>query len=433
MGFAVFHPSKGSGTGGGTGHHIDRTPGHEHTYAHADPARRELNMNYPLKGEVHKLSLPEAINQRIEQGYQGKKAIRKDAVKFLSLVLTGSHEDMIRLSQDQVKFKEWQQANYDFVAKEFGETNMMRFTLHLDEKTPHLHAVVVPLTEDGRLSAKEVMGNKKNLSLRQDRYAEAMEPFGLIRGVRESKARHTGEGWYLEHIKTSQQSQNKATVPTFGLKEALRPDKYLKDVKTSLVALQQQNSDLLLDNQRRVNQVRDVQASQKKAETGAAQQREAVQGIAEQLIQAGQAGITLNTSYALLKAPKAVREAANAVFVREVKKLEEERLKPITEACYREYYRLQDITKTTKQEYDQLQKRNNPETQQHIAKEASSRFNAEILERWGVKLRPESDAYQEIRKKATEYVRKIASNIMQEVKKALGLDKPHQQSRGRGL
>lgn len=433
MGFAVFHPSKGTGTGGGTGHHIDRTPGHEHTYEHADAARRELNINYPLQSEVHKLSLPEAINQRIEQGYKGKKAIRKDAVKYLGLILTGTHEDMVKLASNPAEFKKWQKANYDFVAKEFGKANIMRFTLHMDEKTPHLHAVVVPLTEDGRLSAKELMGNKKSLSLRQDRYAEAMEPFGLIRGVRDSKARHTGEGWYLEHLKEAQQSQNKATVPTFGLKEALRPAKYLEDIKTSLIALQQQNTDLQLDNKRRVNQVRDVQASQKKTEAGAAQQREAVQGIAERLIQAGQTGITLNSSYALLEAPKAVREAANAVFVREVRKFREERLRPITEQCYREYHRLQDISRATKEDYDQLQKRDSPESQQKIAREATARLHEEIQQRWGVKLRPESDTYLELRKKAMEFVRQIAKNIIQDVRKALGLDKERRQRRGLGL
>lgn len=433
MGFAVFHPSKGSGSGGGTGHHIDRTPGHEHTYDHTDPARRELNINYPLLDGSHELTLPQAINRRIGQGYQGKKAIRKDAVKFLSLVLTGSHEDMVKLSGDQVKFQEWQQANYEFVAREFGEANMMRFTLHMDEKTPHVHAVVVPLTEDGRLSAKEIMGNKKNLSLRQDRYAEAMEPFGLIRGVRESKARHTGEGWYLDHVRESRESQNKATVPTFGLKEALRPDKYMKEVKASLVALQQQNTDLQLDNQRRVNQIRDVQASQQKAEAGAAQQKEAVQSLAEQLIQAGQTGITLNSAYALLEAPKAVREAANSVFAKEVKKLGEARLKPIAEQCYREYHRLQDTGKITKEDYDYFQKRDTPENHQHVAKEAARRFDAEILQRWGVQLQPESDTYQELRKKAAELIRQIARSISQEIRKTLGLDKQRRQSRGLGM
>ena len=44
----------------------------------------------------------------------------------------------------------------------------------MDEKTPHMHLSFVPLTEDGRLSAKEIVGNKKKLTQWQDRFWEHM-------------------------------------------------------------------------------------------------------------------------------------------------------------------------------------------------------------------------------------------------------------------
>ncbi|MCD7847028.1 MAG: plasmid recombination protein [Oscillospiraceae bacterium] len=47
-------------------------------------------------------------------------------------------------------------------------------TVHMDEKTPHIHLSFVPLTEDGRLSAKEIVGNKKKLTEWQDRFWEHM-------------------------------------------------------------------------------------------------------------------------------------------------------------------------------------------------------------------------------------------------------------------
>ncbi len=40
----------------------------------------------------------------------------------------------------------------------------------MDEITPHMHYGVVPITKDGRLSAKEVVGNKKALTEFQDRF-----------------------------------------------------------------------------------------------------------------------------------------------------------------------------------------------------------------------------------------------------------------------
>ena len=55
----------------------------------------------------------------------------------------------------------WIVANLDFIKKEFGSENLVRFAVHRDEKTMHIHAVTVNLTKDGRLSAKEIIGSKK--------------------------------------------------------------------------------------------------------------------------------------------------------------------------------------------------------------------------------------------------------------------------------
>lgn len=38
----------------------------------------------------------------------------------------------------------------------------------MDEKTPHLHLTFVPLTKDNRLCAKEIIGNRANLTKWQD-------------------------------------------------------------------------------------------------------------------------------------------------------------------------------------------------------------------------------------------------------------------------
>lgn len=196
MGYAVFHASKGSGTGGKLGAHIDRDESQKQTFKSADPERMHLNRDL-LNNEFSKMKLEDAIKKRIEEGYKGKKALRKDAVKFIPMVMTGSHKEMKEIFSDNKKANAWVKANYEFVCKEFGKENIVRFTLHLDEKTPHIHAVVVPLTNDGRLSAKERFGNRNDLSDRQTRYADAMEQFGLKRGIVGSKAKHTSEGWYI--------------------------------------------------------------------------------------------------------------------------------------------------------------------------------------------------------------------------------------------
>ncbi|WP_162789918.1 MobV family relaxase [Cardinium endosymbiont of Sogatella furcifera] len=192
--YAVLHITKYKETGR-IGTHLDRknlTQNVAHFKSDIDPAMRELlgphidhtrtHLNEelsPLKNE----SLTKDIHSRIQSGYRGNKEIRKDAVKALGIILTGSHERMKAIEQDEKLFNDWKRANYGFACREFGSENIIRFTLHRDEKTPHIHCVVVPICKDGRLSAKSFMSGSHMLMAYQDRYANAMNRFGLNRGI----------------------------------------------------------------------------------------------------------------------------------------------------------------------------------------------------------------------------------------------------------
>ena len=184
MGYVVINIKKNKSSSGGLGAHIDRAEGMEHMYKNAAAEKRHLNMSWDVNDNC-KLSLSQAISTRIAEGYTGKTAIRKDAVKSLSLVLTGTHQDMKRIFSDEKLKVAWLKANANFISEEYGKENIVRFSLHMDERTPHLHVVVVPLTE-GRLSAKRVMGNRKDLKNLRTRYAEKMKIFGLERGLERS-------------------------------------------------------------------------------------------------------------------------------------------------------------------------------------------------------------------------------------------------------
>lgn len=195
MGYAVYHTEKGKVSSGGIGNHIDRKEGAEHTYKHSDPSKRNLNQSFAITEHCRK-PLHQAIADRISEGYSAKnkagelKQIRKDAVKYSTHILTGTHEDMKRIEANPEELKKWVQANLKFASEEFGKENIVRFVLHRDEKTPHLHVVTVNLTKDGRLSAKEILGNPKAMQERQDRYADQMKKFGLERGIRRTGIKH---------------------------------------------------------------------------------------------------------------------------------------------------------------------------------------------------------------------------------------------------
>ena len=81
-----------------------------------------------------------------------------------------------------------------------GEENIISAVVHMDEKTPHLHLCFVPLTKDGRLSAKEILGNKKNMIRWQDDFYACMAERWpeLERGAPavETKRKHLTPQWY---------------------------------------------------------------------------------------------------------------------------------------------------------------------------------------------------------------------------------------------
>ena len=81
--------------------------------------------------------------------------------------------------------------NYLYHVDEYSHPNIVRFTLHLDEATPHVHAIVLPRTPDGWLSARDYLfGHKEKLRGLQERYAHAMEPFGLERGIEKKRVHY---------------------------------------------------------------------------------------------------------------------------------------------------------------------------------------------------------------------------------------------------
>lgn len=153
----------------------------DHSNSNPDIDYTRTAENYSLKDT--ELSYNRSINKRIEGGYTGKKALRKDAVRMCELLFTSDNTFFTELSNEQERafFKDC----YDFAAKRYGEANIISAVVHKDEKTPHLHLDFVPLTADGRLSAKSILGGKKELQqLQDDFFIEVSQKWGLERGNR---------------------------------------------------------------------------------------------------------------------------------------------------------------------------------------------------------------------------------------------------------
>jgi hypothetical protein len=152
----------------------------------ADTERKPMNHEYINTAERNYWEL---ATERIQEA--GAK-VRPDSVRGVEVLLTASPEAFKRQADgtpNDWHGSQWAEANIAFLKAKFGEQNVVSCTLHQDELTPHFHAVVVPLTADGRLSAKDVF-NPKTLRQLQTDYAEAMKPFGMERGVEHSRAKH---------------------------------------------------------------------------------------------------------------------------------------------------------------------------------------------------------------------------------------------------
>ena len=69
--------------------------------------------------------------------------------KAIRIILTGTHEQMMKL-QCEGKLDQWIKANLSWLKDTFGEENLVSCVLHMDEKTPHLHATIIPIVTTER-------------------------------------------------------------------------------------------------------------------------------------------------------------------------------------------------------------------------------------------------------------------------------------------
>lgn len=114
---------------------------------------------------------------------------RKDSVVLLDGLYTASPEWF-----EQHSKKEWLDYFQDclkFHQNYYGE-HIINAVIHLDEATPHMQVASIPLTDDGRLSAKEIMGNRHDYRSRQNTfYDEVGKKYGLERGeIHDQPRRH---------------------------------------------------------------------------------------------------------------------------------------------------------------------------------------------------------------------------------------------------
>lgn len=170
-----------------------------------DPYRTILN--YDLHNE-DKINYNQRVKEIIADGYKGAKAIRKDATVMTSTIVTSDKGFFDKLSlEEQKKFFE---ESYKFLKECYGERNIVSAVVHMDETTPHMHLTAVPLTDDGKLSAKKII-DRKFLRHIQKAIPELLQNkgFDIERGVEGSAKGHTETDDYKREQIKKLKTENK--------------------------------------------------------------------------------------------------------------------------------------------------------------------------------------------------------------------------------
>ncbi len=222
MGYAVLHIDKARGNDSAMTAHIERT----FVPNNVDASRTHLNREL-VQFPADVTNRTEAIEHRIATANIYRK-VADNQVKALRFILSGSHEDMLRL-ESEGRLGEWCGSTMQWLYTTFGKENVVAATLHTGEDTPHIHATIVPIVQGERRKAKtEAENGKRKYKTKKDKvrlcaddvltpkkleeyqttYAEQMRPFGLERGMYGSEAKHRSNmEYYKQILKETEQKQ----------------------------------------------------------------------------------------------------------------------------------------------------------------------------------------------------------------------------------
>lgn len=213
----------------------------QHTYRtretpNADP--RKTGLNRLLFGHTEYAQTA----QKMLDDYAQKHKIRENAVVAIEYLLTASPEffEHGATYQNSEKLRGWCDAQIEFLKAKHGENNILCMYLHMDEKTPHIEAYVMPFDQRGKLNCRSFLGGSKKLTELQTEYAKAMEKFGLTRGVRGSPATHTTVKQFYSLIEGRSRISNASVEEAVTLEkpkvtDLLSIDNYLQDQQKKIM------------------------------------------------------------------------------------------------------------------------------------------------------------------------------------------------------
>lgn len=243
VGYAVVHMMKiKSGAVGGIQSHNNRE--HEpKTNPDVDMSRSEDNYDL-IPCDNYKRSIKEKLSNLVESS----RAVRKDAVVVCNFIVTSDNETMDALGTDRQR--EFFQDSVKWFSDRYGADRVLNATVHMDETTPHLHIGVMPITQDGRLSAKAIFTKSEMKAIQTEFARDVGEKYGLERGVEGSERTHLSEARFKEQKALEMANEHGAIAQELYVlaedckRELSEATRSLETVKQELSAMQDRKDTL---------------------------------------------------------------------------------------------------------------------------------------------------------------------------------------------
>lgn len=231
----------------------------------ADPSLRHLNQALIGSGDIMEDVLARLNETEIKP--------RANACYAIEFVMTFSPEwaqfkkgeskktpGTMTLYGPHEKLKLFQESCIKFLQETYGKKNVVSVNLHMDERTPHLHAFVVPIVEKniainrdrkhtGKekiyekrtvLSGRDVMGGPEQMAQMQTNFAQYVAHLGLQRGIESSGAKHTDLGVFYKLVNDtvtgSNADINRQLLEELGNRRKSKDRSELDDVQKALKA-----------------------------------------------------------------------------------------------------------------------------------------------------------------------------------------------------
>lgn len=238
--------------------------------ANYDPTRAHLNFEVTKGGKIQPIDSSKSIEERMNdilssrhiKNPNARNAVRRKQRILAQMIFGGSRERMEEIAFGDQKInhekgsdnshltrtkdiEKWAADIYHFVARKFGEDNIVSFYVHLDESNPHCHCTVLPVDEEkNRISWTSVFGKNPAeegatfTRLHNELYEEVNRYWGLERGsnraVTGAKHRSTEE-YKRDLINQVQELENTKE----GLQKQIhRAEIKLKGLSTMIANLQ---------------------------------------------------------------------------------------------------------------------------------------------------------------------------------------------------